>query len=145
MELEREQWTIEISDREQNEDVKLIHRNLVKYVESHVGPSTFRELTLTMKDSRGDLIAGLNGQSNWQWLFVKMVWVKEDYRYKGLGTKLLKAAESEARRRSLHGVWLDTFSFQSPDFYKKYGYSEFGTLNEYPFGHRRHFFFKKLV
>lgn len=146
MEIERatEHFDIHLSDGDPGEDVKTLHKNLVRYVESHVGPSTFRELTLTIKDKEGALQAGLNGQSNWQWLFIKMVWVAENLRYKGVGTKLLKAAENEARRRGLRGVWLDTFSFQSPDFYKKHGYTEFGAVDDYPFGHRRHFLFKRF-
>lgn len=142
MELERETYKIELND--DPEVVKAMQKSLVEHVEKFVGPSTFKELTLTVRDSQGELIGGLNGQSNWQWLFVKMVWVKEDYRYKGLGTTLLKAAEIEARRRNLSGVWLDTFSFQSPDFYKKHGYAEFGKIDNYPFGHTRHFFVKRF-
>lgn len=144
MELEREpEFIVQVID-EANDDTKLIHQNLVKYVESHVGPSTYKELTLTIRDANGELIAGLHGMSNWQWLFVKSVFVSEGYRYKGLGTKLLKAAEQEARRRSCAGVWLDTFSFQSPDFYKKLGYTEFGVIDNYPYNHRRSFFSKKI-
>jgi len=145
MELEREHTNFEIHVSDQfNEDTKAIHQNLVKYVEAHVGPSTYKELTLTIRDAHGGLIAGLHGMSNWQWLFVKSVFVNEGARYKGVGTKLLKAAEHEARRRSCTGVWLDTFSFQSPDFYKKLGYTEFGRIDNYPYGHRRSFFFKNI-
>lgn len=143
MELEREGLQVVIADRD-DQAIQEIQRQLVDYVTGHVGPSTFREMTLSIRDSEGRLIAGLNGQSNWQWLFVKMVWVSEGHRYQGLGGKLLAAAENEARKRLCTGVWLDTFSFQSPDFYKKHGYSEFGRIDEYPHGHQRHFFFKRL-
>ena len=144
MELEREHFEITVSDQANHADVKIMQDQLVKFVESHVGPSSFQELTLTMRDGSGELIAGLNGQTNWQWLFVKLMWVGDGHRYKGLGTKLLEAAEQEARRRSCAGVWLDTFSFQSPDFYKKHGYAELGKIDNYPYGHKRHFFFKNI-
>ncbi len=144
MELEREHLDILVSDQANHPDIKQIQENLVRYVESHVGPSTFRELTITLKDSSGALIAGLNGQTNWQWLFIKMVYVSDGHRYQGLGTKLLKAAEHEARRRSCAGVWLDTFSFQSPDFYRKHGYSEIGKIDNYPYGHQRLFYYKNI-
>ncbi|MGH8409424.1 MAG: GNAT family N-acetyltransferase, partial [Pseudomonas sp.] len=42
------------------------------------------------------------------------------------------------------GIWLDTFSFQAPGFYRKLGFSEFGHIAEYPPGHTRHFFQKHL-
>lgn len=133
---------LEIS--EDAELAKAIHKNLVQYVEKHVGPSAFKALVITINDSEKRMIGGLHGQSNWQWLFVKSVFVNEGERYKGIGTQLLHAAEAEARRRGCFGVWLDTFSFQSPDFYKKQGYEMFGSIPDYPWGHNRHFFFKKL-
>lgn len=124
---------------------KLVAQNLVKYVEKFVGPSAYKELSIVLNDSTGKMVGGLHGMSNWQWLFIKSVYVNEGHRYKGIGTKLIHAAEVEARKRSCSGVWLDTFSFQSPDFYKKLGYAKFGTIHDYPFGHDRHFFFKKFV
>lgn len=123
---------------------KPIHKELLDYVSKHVGPSTFKELVLTLTDSQGRMVGGLHGQSNWQWMFIKSVFVHEGYRYKGVGSQLMKAAENEARRRSCVGIWLDTFSFQSPDFYKKHGYQMFGSIPDYPWGHQRHFFFKKF-
>jgi len=129
---------------EDAEIAKVIHKNLVAYVEKHVGPSTYKELVITINDNDGNMVGGLHGQSNWQWLFIKSVYVHEGRRYKGIGTQLMAAAESEARRRGCFGIWLDTFSFQSPDFYKKLGFEMFGSIKDYPWGHNRHFFFKKL-
>jgi hypothetical protein len=39
---------------------------------------------------------------------------------------------------------LDTFSFQGPEFYPKFGYREFGRL-DYPPGHQRIFLKKQLT
>lgn len=129
-----------------NDDVQWIHKNLVRYVETHGGrPSTYRELVITLRGPQGQLIAGLHGMSNWQWLFIKSVYIDEAHRLHGLGTRLLQAAEEEGRRRACVGVWLDTFSFQSPDFYRKLGYAEYGVIDDYPPGHRRYFFRKPLV
>ena len=52
--------------------------------------------------------------------------------------------EGRARRRGCHGVWLDTFSFQAPDFYRSIGYQPFGELPDFPLGSRRHFLWKPL-
>jgi hypothetical protein len=41
-------------------------------------------------------------------------------------------------------VWLDSFSFQAPGFYKKLGYSVFGTLPDFPKGETRYFFSKRF-
>lgn len=54
-------------------------------------------------------------------------------------------AEAIAHDKGCVGVWLDTFSFQAPDFYQKLGYSVFGELKDYPPGYSRFFLQKRLV
>jgi GNAT superfamily N-acetyltransferase len=73
---------------------------------------------------------------------VDLLWVKAELRGRGYGRQLLARAEEEARTRGAKNIYLDTFSFQSPDFYKKQGYEIFGELDDYPAGHQR-FFLKK--
>ena len=53
-------------------------------------------------------------------------------------------AEEEARGRRCKYVFLDTFSFQAPEFYKKHGYKEKFVLEEYPLEGKRHYFTKRL-
>lgn len=36
--------------------------------------------------------------------------------------------EDEALRRGCTGAWLDTFSFQAPDFHRRRGYMMFGAI-----------------
>ena len=40
--------------------------------------------------------------------------------------------------------YLDTMSFQAPDFYRACGYQAFGTIDGYPGGVTRHWFTKAL-
>lgn len=63
----------------------------------------------------------------------------ETLRGSGLGASLMRRAEEEAVRRGCRGAWLDTFSFQARGFYERLGYTVFGTIQDYPPGHRRHF------
>ena len=53
-------------------------------------------------------------------------------------------AEDEARQRGAKNAYLDTFSFQVPDFYKQHGYEVFGELPDFPPGHQRYFMKKQL-
>jgi hypothetical protein len=59
-------------------------------------------------------------------------------------TPLPTHAKDEARKRGAKNVYLDTFSFQAPDFYQRHGYQVFGELADFPPGHRRCFFAKQL-
>lgn len=87
---------------------------------------------------------GVIGQTYWDWLFINLMWLREELRGCGYGQRLLSLAEEEARQRGAKHAYLDTFSFQAPDFYKKYGYRVFGVLEDFPAGHQRYFMTKDL-
>ena len=58
---------------------------------------------------------------------------------RGLARDLVLKAESIARERGCCGSWVDTFTFQAPDFYLRLGYEKFGELPRYPAGQSRLF------
>jgi GNAT superfamily N-acetyltransferase len=92
----------------------------------------------------GVLVGGAVGFTHWEWLFIHYLWVSDELRGGGLGAHLLGTAEATARERGCGAVWLDTFSFQAPGFYKGLGYRQFGQLDDFPPGHARHFLWKPL-
>jgi len=77
-------------------------------------------------------------------LHIDLLWVKDELRGRGYGHHLLTLAEQEARQRGAKNAYLDTFSFQAPDFYKQHGYQVFGELQDFPPGHQRYFLTKQL-
>lgn len=91
-----------------------------------------------------DIVGGVIAETHWDWLYVNLLWVREDLRGHGYGHRLLTLAEDEARRRGATKAYLDTFSFQAPDFYRRHGYQVFGELREFPPGHQRYFLTKQL-
>jgi len=97
-----------------------------------------------LKDASGKSIGGLWGHTGCDWMFVQYLAVPEACRGQDLGTSLMLRAEQLARTRGCIGVWLDTFSFQTPGFYKKLGYSVFGGIEDHPVGHQRIFLNKRF-
>lgn len=93
----------------------------------------------------GELIAGISGHTYWGWLFIDRLWVAEAVRGRGIGGRLLQEVETEARRRGCRGAWLDTYSFQAKPFYEAQGYGQFGELDGYRPGFKRHFLWKPLA
>jgi ribosomal protein S18 acetylase RimI-like enzyme len=88
-------------------------------------------------DKDKNVIAGILGGTYWGWMHIDILWVDSKYRKQGLGSKLLQAAESEAKKRGCHSVHVDTMSWQAPDFYKKHGYKAIGQLNDIPLGNKK--------
>lgn len=76
----------------------------------------------------GTMLGGLVGARLQGWLYVKLLAVSEQARGRGVGARLLAAAEEMARGEGLAGVYLDTFEFQAPRFYVREGYAEIGRL-----------------
>ncbi|PQO27863.1 GNAT family N-acetyltransferase [Blastopirellula marina] len=91
----------------------------------------------------GQVVAGLVGHTNWDWLYIETLAVAAQLRGQGWGRKLVTEAERIAIERQCRGAWVDTFTFQSPEFYERLGYQPFGQLPDYPVGQRR-VFLRKL-
>jgi GNAT superfamily N-acetyltransferase len=109
------------------------------------GPLNYAVYAIVLRDAEtGEESGGLYGHFYYDWLFVELLAVPEPLRGQNLGTRLMDAAEDEARRRGCVGVWLDTFSFQAPAFYAARGYEVFGAIDDYPVGKRRMFLRKRL-
>ncbi len=108
------------------------------------GDDQGQNLCFVVKAPGGEIVGGVIGATYWDWLYVNLMWVKEELRGQGYGERLLALAEDEARRRGAKNAYLDTFSFQAPEFYKKYGYQVFGELPDFPSGYTRYFLTKKL-
>ena len=101
-------------------------------------------LNLYFEDEQGQLLAGLVAETFGNWLEIEYLFVKEDLRGQGIGSQLLQQAESEAKKRNCRFAFVNTYQFQAPDFYQKYGYKEVFTMKEYPYTGQRHYYQKEL-
>ncbi|MGD1840937.1 MAG: GNAT family N-acetyltransferase [Thermonemataceae bacterium] len=102
-------------------------------------------LEFAAKDSEGKVIGGiLGGIGYWNGLEIRILWVEETCRHKGIGTRLLEKMEKEAKARGATIAMLDTFDFQAEGFYLKNSYEVVGTIHDFPKGHRRMYFKKYL-
>ena len=122
----------------------IIGGGISEYNEHQAGDDAGQNLCFVLQDPDGGVVGGVIGATHWNWLYINLMWLKEEFRGCGYGQRLLAMAEEEARRRGAKYAYLDTFSFQAPDFYKKYGYEIFGELADFPTGHRRYYLKKAL-
>ena len=122
----------------------IIGRGLRSYNLQQAGDDKFQRLCFVLQAPDQEIVAGVLGEIYWEWLHIDLLWVKDELRGCGYGGRLLAVVEDEARQRGAKNAYLDTFSFQAPDFYELNGYQVFGELGDFPPGHQRYFLAKKL-
>ena len=121
-----------------------IRESLNQFNCAHVGDDGHTPLHLIEYDADGSIIGGLLGGTYWGWLYIDILWVREDHRRQGVGSRLLTEAEKEAMRRGCHHVHVDTMSWQAPAFYQKHGYEVIGVLPDIPLGNQKYLLMKAL-
>ena len=101
-------------------------------------------LNLYVEDEHGEIMAGLVAETFGNWLEIEYLFVTENLRGQGIGSQLLQRAESEAKKRNCRFAFVNTYQFQAPAFYQKYGYTEVFTLKYYPYTGQRYYYQKDL-
>jgi GNAT superfamily N-acetyltransferase len=138
------EYSLAVTDVEDGQNRSAIAVPLVEYNSSKAGPNQYRHLAVLLKDGAGGVIGGLWGNTAYDWLTVYLLAVPAVLRGRGIGTEIMRRAETEAAARGCYGVWLDTIEFQARAFYERIGYRCFGELPHYPSGFSK-FFMKKAL
>ena len=134
--------TIEITISES--DAQFIRQKLNEYNFNRV--AHYQHETLNLVVRRGNIpIAGLIGDTYWNWLYVSLFWVTEQERSRGLGSQILARAEEVAIQRGCKHAHLETHDFQNLEFYLRRGYEIFGQLYDLPEDHTKYFLRKQLT
>ena len=88
------------------------------------------------------LIGGAIGFIQYNWYFLDLLYVDEEYRGQDVGTNLIKEIEAFAKKENLTGVRMETWDFQARGFYEKNGYVVFAEIKDCPPG-TTHYYLKK--
>ncbi|AGH49082.1 GCN5-like N-acetyltransferase [Sphingomonas sp. MM-1] len=135
---------ITIPETPSDADREAILAPLRAFNASRAGDPGLRPVAILLTDQAGRDVGGLWGKIAYDWLFVELLAVPEEWRGGNYGKALMQEAESIARAHGCVGVWLDTFEFQARGFYEKLGFELFGELGDHPVGQRRFFLRKRL-
>ena len=126
-------------------DIQFLNDRIYEFNASTTGIDNGAFLTILVRDDPGTIVAGLHG---WTWgdcCEIKTLWVQADRRRQGLGSRLLAAAETEARRRGARQIVLSSHTFQAPAFYHRHGYETLIVIEGYPSPHGQHYLRKWLT
>lgn len=135
---------LHVRDEGAAEDLQFLEEHINEFNFATTGIRDARGLVILLRDADRTIYAGLSGHTWGGVAEVRFLWVDESKRHTGIGSRLLRAAEDEARARGCRKIVLSTHCFQAPDFYCKHGYIVAGEFSEYPRGHRSIFLEKTL-
>ncbi|WP_431904393.1 GNAT family N-acetyltransferase [Nonomuraea sp. bgisy101] len=136
--------TLVVGDRDPELNRQL-DEALTAFNAAATGVSDQTSFSVKVTDENGELVGGL---AAWTWgglCGIDMLWVREESRKDGWGSKILQAAEAEALRRGCDRVAVSSFTFQAPGFYQRHGYVETGRMLGIPGGHDDVQMFKALT
>jgi len=127
------------------EEVRFLEDRLYDFNVVATGISDGRALAIFVHGEDGNIRAGLSGHTWGRCCEIKQIWVQESLRGQGLGSALMEAAETEARKRDCRQILLTTHSFQAPEFYTRLGFEVLASVPDYPEGHQHFLLRKRLV
>ena len=103
------------------------------------------DLAVFVHDEVGELAGGVTGNLWGAVLEVDFLWVRADLRGGGVGKQILSRLEQDARVLGASVLFLNTYSFQAPEFYRRQGYQVTEVIEGYPDGVQKIFLKKTLA
>ncbi|HUN40290.1 MAG TPA: GNAT family N-acetyltransferase [Acetobacteraceae bacterium] len=134
-----------VTDVADDETYRIVNDGLAGHGVEQAGYWDSRPLYVNVQDASDQrILGGIVGRTSLGLMFIELVFLPEELRNRGLGTRMLQMAEQEAVRRGCCAGVLYTISFQAPAFYQRHGWREFGRVACHPPGTSRIFMTKDL-
>ncbi len=142
--MEHNPITFELCEGEPDERHRIVDTGLDEFNASVAPLEQVRSLSVFARNSANEIVGGVVGRTWGACAELQQLWVKEEDRRRGVGTRLLSEWEAAAARRDCRTSYLETFSFQAPAFYREHGYEVSLTIAGYAPGLSRHTMLKSL-
>ena len=126
-------------------DVALIDRGLHAYNQRSADLVAIHRFACYAKDVDGTLVGGALARWWGTACELQQIWVDEALRRRGIGSLLIKKVEATAIERGCQLLYLDTFSFQAPQFYFQLGYEIACRFDGFPAGESKFILRKSLI
>jgi GNAT superfamily N-acetyltransferase len=135
-----------ITDQVTKEDIETLHAGLRSYVDQYVGDEKNGiSIKIVIRDGLNHVVGGLHAWTTIYNLLIEFVWIDEQYRNIGLGTRLFLEAESIAKKNGCVASLACPLSFHTPEFFHEIGYQTFGYSDTYPASVRENYMIKKYT
>lgn len=135
---------LELDEHPTAEDFRTILDGVRKFNLERTAIENPRPVSVFLRDDDGRIVAGVQGSLWGRSMHIDALWVDDNQRGQGHGSKLMKAIEDYAANHGHPLVYLETTSFQALPFYEGLGYQLFGELPEISKGHKLYFLKKEM-
>ena len=126
-------------------DVAPIDRGLHTYNQRAADLAAIHRFACYARSPEGTLVGGALARWWGTACELQQLWVDEALRRRGIGALLMQRVEATAIERGCRLIYLDTFSFQAPEFYYGLGYEIACQLDGFPNGGSKFILRKALV
>ena len=126
------------------EESAIVDKGLGEFNEHAAPLHEVQPLSCFVRDEVGRVVGGAIGRRWGELCELQQLWVEASHRGKGLGVRLVQEFERRACEKGCRSFYLETLSFQAPEFYKKLGYSVVFSRSGYPHGIGKYHMVKEL-
>jgi len=120
--LDAETLTLQLTDAPDAADLAVVDAGLEASNRAAADLDAVLPLAVFARDRAGRIVGGLRARSWGRAAEIQQLWVRPDLRLRGLGLRLMEAAEAALVARGCALVYLETFSWQAPWLYLRCGY-----------------------
>ena len=122
--------SVEFIETPNAEQITPIVEGVVSHGESLVVGNSPKKHVFHFVENK-QLIGGIVGARQYNRYYLSHIWVAENYRNSGHGSKLLNSCEEKMRSLGCTSVVLETLNKEAVTFYLKNGYTSISTIPEY--------------
>jgi ribosomal protein S18 acetylase RimI-like enzyme len=112
----------QVTDNPQEEDIAVVFDGVFSFGRAQARAGNAKEIACFVRQN-GVVIAGASGRTEFNRLFVSLLWVSEPLRHQGLAKRLLATLESHAIERGCTSAMIETLLEPAALLYRSQGYS----------------------
>ena len=116
------EYKIDFESNPKSEDTQILGDGISENAKIKKGHKPVSFFAFFIRDENGKIVGGCNGDILFGQLYVGQLWVSENLRNQGYGTKLMQLAEEYAKKMGARFMSVNTMNFEAPQFYKKLGF-----------------------
>jgi len=124
-------YELSIIDEPDQLDTQPILDGLYRFGVEAIGGQEPRKTAILLKDTSGKVIGGATGDTVLGNFYLTHLWVEDDERSKGHGSRILTAIENKVFGDECREIRLETLNVKAVPFYIRHEYEVFARVPEY--------------